>query len=102
HGTTAPTAHGGRAQTPRGPAGSGHLAPDSVQTAEGPLGRELESQATRMRAATALVSAAKVAVCSRREIATRFGTVSSPPNGPALSCRPPVSVPRNARRTPGE
>src|SRR5262245_1879086 len=26
----------------------------------------------------------------------------APPNGPALSCRPPVSVPRNDRRLPGE
>src|SRR5262249_36252949 len=27
---------------------------------------------------------------------------SSLPNGPALSCRPPLSVPRNDRRPPGD
>jgi hypothetical protein len=53
--------------------------------------------------ARAIVSTAESHTAPRRwRYRTLIAVVSTLPNGPAFSCRPPVSVPGSDRRTPGE
>ena len=75
-------------------------APDKVESREsdGLLKGELTNQESvsnddhRIEGSSTVVNAA----------ANPKERIAPPPNGPALSCRPPVIVPGSARRTPGE
>ena len=59
-GEATPDGHGERSQTPRGPLGSWHWEPASVQTLEGPWVRTLASQAPSINAINAMSTCKQV------------------------------------------